>query len=66
MNLKRAPKVMSSGRDFDHIYEDMYIGCDSLQEIHWNKKLGEDGWEEWYPGAPRFGAPASTKVIFDL
>ena len=46
----------------------MYKGCNALEEIHWESGLGpsENDWEKWYPGAPRFGAPESAKVIYDL
>ena len=67
-SLKRAPKIAAYETNYDHIYEDMYSGCSSLQEIHWNWSLGPaaDDWEKWYPGAPRFGAPESARVIYDL
>lgn len=61
--------ILATTADFDHIYYNMYHGCTSLKEIHWNRELADK--EDYYiwwemPGAPRFGAPASTKVIFDL
>lgn len=67
-SLKRAPKIPSYEISYDHIFEDMYQGCNALEEIHWATRLGpaEHDWESWYPGAPRFGAPDSAKVIYDL
>ena len=67
-SLKRAPKIPTYNIKYDHIFQDMYKGCNALEEIHWESGLGPSGsdWESWYPGAPRFGAPESTKVIYDL
>ena len=67
-SLKRAPKIPTYNINYDHIFQDMYKGCNALEEIHWESGLNpsENDWESWYPGAPRFGAPESAKVIYDL
>ena len=67
-SLKRAPKIPTYEINYDHIFQDMYKGCNALEEIHWESGLGPSGsdWESWYPGAPRFGAPESAKVIYDM
>ena len=67
-NLKRAPKIAACEINCDHVFQDTYSGCNSLEEMHWNYNLGPaaDDWEQRYPGAPRFGAPDSAKVIYDL
>lgn len=67
-NLKRGPKIPTYRiEENESCVTDIYKGCDSLREIHWNSGLPDsDYWKESYPGAPRFGAPDSCEVIYDL
>jgi len=38
--LKRAPKIPTYNINYDHIFQDMYKGCNALEEIHWESGLG--------------------------